>query len=89
MKLILTRVIAFVIAMIIMSIAIYFGYTTAYNTEVEGQSVRLLGIPIYPLSRTGEEYVGVSNGMNMGIFCDLCRVTAVAIKTIIDRMKHC
>lgn len=87
-KLILALVIGFVIAMIIMSIAIYFGYTNAYSTEVEFFTVRILGIPIYGLSKTGTGYVGVSNGICMGMFCGICMAVAVAITTIIERMRH-
>lgn len=87
-KLILALVIGFVIAMIIMSIAIYFGYTSAYSTGVELFTVRVLGIPIYELSKTGTEYAGVSNGICMGMFCGICMSIAVAIKIIIERIRR-
>lgn len=87
-KLILALVIGFVIAMIIMSIAIYFGFTSAYSTGVESFTVRILGIPIYELAKTGTEYTGASNGICMGMFCGICMSIAVAIEIIIERMRR-
>lgn len=87
-KPILALVSGFAIAMIIMSIAIYFGYTSAYSTEVEMFTVRILGIPIYELTKTGTEYVGASNGICMGVFCGISMAIAAAIELIVEKIRH-
>lgn len=87
-KWILALSIGFIVSMIIMSIAIYFGYTSAYSTNVDSFVVRIFGIPIYELVKTGTKYVGTSQGIYMGMFCGICMAIAVAIETIILKMKR-
>ena len=85
---ILALSIGFIVSMIIMSIAIYFGYTSAYSTNVDSFVIKIFGIPIYELVKTGTKYVGTSQGIYMGMFCGICMTIAVIIQTIISKMKH-
>lgn len=39
--------------MLIMGIFIYFGYTKVYETDVELFTVKILGLPIYQLTKIG------------------------------------
>lgn len=77
----------FVAAMLLMTIAIYIGYTKAYDTGVETLIVRLVGIPIYMLTKSGSKCVGQSQGVYMGLVCGICMVLGVAIEEIIGRIK--
>lgn len=77
----------FVVAMLLKTIAIFFGYTQAYDTGVETLIVRLVGIPIYMLTKSGSKYVGQSQGVYMGLVCGICMVLGVAIEEIIGRIK--
>lgn len=77
----------FVAAMLLMTIAIFFGYTKAYDTGIKTLIVRLVGIPIYTLTKSGSKYVGQSQGSYMGLVCGICMFLGVAIEEIIVRMK--
>ncbi len=90
-KIIIGLVIGFVIAMICMTISICFGYAAAYNSSVDSYMVKLFGINIYSLSKSGTEYVGTTIGTNMGIICMVFMAVAVAIEECtrnIVRKKH-
>ena len=75
-----------IIAGIIMGVAlcavmISFGYHHAYSALPASYDVRLLGLPIYHLTRVGETYTGVPVPRNMvfvGILCSL--VLAVLVE---------
>lgn len=77
----------FGIAMLIMTMAIYFGYTHAYASGGALYDVRILGIKIYELALDGEKYSGVSIGENMGIFCGICMAAAVIVEELIAHRK--
>lgn len=68
-RIIITLVVGFVIAIVLMSIAIYFGYSDAYAQGGLEHVVNVLGLDIYHLKLNGNDYVGVSNGPAMGKFC--------------------
>lgn len=85
---ILSLVIGFVIAMILMSIFIYFGYSSAYNTGVEQYTVKLFGISIYKLTRFETEYLGEAIGPNMGIICVICMAVSFVTEELIRRLCH-
>lgn len=87
-KVLLAVAIGFVIAMILMSIAIYFGYTNAYNTGVDTYTVKMLGIPIYELTKSGNEYMGASIGIYMGLICGICIFISIIIEEIISKVCH-
>ena len=48
------------------------GYTNAYSTDVNTLTVKILGIPIYELTKSGTEYIGKSIGVYMGAVCGIC-----------------
>ena len=58
--------------MLLMSVAICFGFTNAYSTNVNALTVKLLGMPIYELTKSGTEYLGKSIGIYMGAVCGIC-----------------
>ena len=80
--------IGFAVAMIAMGIAIYFGYVEAYHTETNLLTVKLLGLPIYELTKTGEKYVGEPAGIYMGCFCGICMILSAIVAEIIRRVRH-
>lgn len=86
-KIILALVIGFIVAMLIMAIAIFFGYTKAYSTNAETLLVRLAGIPIYQLTKNGSEYIGESKSVLMGSVCGFCMALSVAMEEIIGRIR--
>ena len=75
----------FGLAMLAMSVAIYFGYTDAYASGAESLNVSMFGLDIYTLTKAGEQYSGASNGQNMGIICCCFTVVSVLIEQIIIR----
>ena len=79
--------IGFAVAMAVMAVAIYFGYTDAYASEVDSMQVKLLGLPIYDLLKTGDSYAGSSVGQNMGIVCLIFIAIAICVERIIVRIK--
>ncbi len=86
-KIIIALVTGFVIAMMLMGVAIYFGYTKAYSIHVDALTVRILGIPIYELTKAGSEYAGKTMGTYMGIFCGICMILAFSIEEIISKIR--
>lgn len=54
------------LAMLLMSVAIYFGFTNAYSINVNALTVKIAGIPIYELTKSGTEYAGKSIGIQEG-----------------------
>lgn len=87
-KRILALAAGFAIAMILMSIAIYFGYTGAYRTGGALFTVRLCGLPIYDLTWTGDAYAGASRGPYMGLVCGVCMIAALAAELIAERVRR-
>lgn len=79
-------IIGFVIAMILMSTAIYFGYSDAYRLEVERYTVKLLGISIYELTRIGTEYAGAAIGKHMGLICGIFMALSFIIDMVIRKL---
>ena len=62
-RILIALAVGFVIAMLLMSVKIYFGFTNAYSTNVNALTVKILGIPIYELIKSGTEYYGKSSGI--------------------------
>ena len=62
-RILIALAIGFVIAMLLISVKIYFGFTNAYSTNVYALTVKILGIPIYELIKSGTEYYGKSSGI--------------------------
>lgn len=85
-KIIITLLASFIIAMIIMSVAIFIAYTSAYKTGVGASTVKLLGLPIYEIFKSGTKYKGQSKGIYMGAFCGICMLSGVFIEVFIDKL---
>ena len=78
----------FAAAMLLMGIVIYLGYTAAYRTETEQLTVKLLGLPIYQLTRVGEGYAGQSQGAFMGAVCGICMAAALGIRQGLSHLRR-
>jgi len=72
----------------LMSVAIYFGYTNAYSTDVNTLTVKILGIPIYELTKSGTEYIGKSIEVYMGAVCGICMAISVIAEELISKARH-
>lgn len=79
-RILIALAVGFVIAMLLMSVKIYFGFTNAYSTNINVITVKILGIPIYELTKSGSEYLGKSIGIHMGAVCGLCMTLSVILK---------
>ncbi len=79
--------IGFLIAMTLMAIMIYFGYTEAYVSNIETLTVKMVGIPIYELTKTGAEYTGTALGPNMGIICAVFILLSFCVGGVIGAIK--
>lgn len=77
----------FLIAMILMAIMIYFGYTEAYALNIEALTVKMMGIPIYELVKAGAEYTGTALGPNMGIICAVFILLSFCVSGVISAIK--
>ena len=82
-------VIGFVVAIILMSVAIYFGDINVYSTSVDTLPVKIFGIPIYELTKSGTKYIGKTIEIYMGVVCGIF-LSAIAEELIsrISRVKH-
>ncbi len=78
----------FAAAMILMSVAIYFGYSRAYRAEAEAYTVKLLGISIYELTRVGSRYAGAAVGPHMGMICGICMAVSLAGGRAMSRFRR-
>ena len=87
-RILIALAIGFVIAMLLMSVKIYFGFTNAYRTNVNAQTVKILGIPIYELTKSGTEYFGKSNRIYMGAVCGICMTLSVIIEEIFFKIRQ-
>ena len=79
-KILIALIVGFALAMLLMSVAIYFGYTNAYSTDVNTLTVKILGIPIYELTKSGTEYIGKSIEVYMGAVCGICMAHSMRIR---------
>lgn len=87
-KILIALVVGFAVAMLLMSVVIYFGYTNAYSTDVNALTVKILGIPIYELTKSGTKYVGKSIGIYMGAVCGICMLLSVVVEELISKARH-
>ena len=62
-QILIALIVGFALAMLLMSVAIYFGFTNAYSTNVNALTVKILGVPIYELTKSRTEYIGKSLGI--------------------------
>ena len=79
--------IGFGIAMVLMAVAIYFGYSSAYAQGGTDHEVYLLGLNIYHLHLDGSSYVGSSNGPAMGGICAIGMAAAFLLEEIVTRVR--
>ena len=87
-RILIAFIIGFVIAMLLMSVKIYFGFTNAYSTNINALTVKILGIPIYELTKSGSEYFGKSIGTHMGAICGICMALSVIIEEIFFKVRQ-
>ena len=87
-RILIALAVGFVIAMLLMNVKIYFGFTNAYSTNVTALTVKMLGLPIYELTKSGTEYFGKSVGIHMGAVCGLCMTLSVIIEEIFFKVKQ-
>lgn len=83
-KIIVALISGFVIAMILMGLTIYFAYCQAYSTNIGALTVRVFGIPIYELTRTGTSYIGKSY---MGVLCLIFMLIGLLVEEIISKIN--
>lgn len=86
-KILIELLFGFIFAMLLMSIVIYFGYTEAYSTNIDTLTVKILGIPIYKLTKSGTEYIGKSIGIYMGLVCAICMALSTIAGKLISKAK--
>lgn len=86
-KILIELLFGFIFAMLLMSIVIYFGYTEAYSTNIDTLTVKILGIPIYKLTKSGTEYIGKSIGIYMGLVCAICMALSAITGKLISKAK--
>ena len=87
-KIIVVLVIGFVVAIILMSVAIYFGDINVYSTSVDTLPVKIFGIPIYELTKSGTKYIGKTIEIYMGVVCGICMFFSAIAEELISRVKH-
>ena len=87
-RILIALAVGFVIAMLLMSVKIYFGFTNEYSTNINVLTVKILGIPIYELTKSGSEYFGKSIGTHMGAICGICMALSVIIEEIFFKVKQ-
>ena len=87
-RILIALAVGFVIAMLLMSVKIYFGFTNAYSTNINVLTVKILGIPIYELTKSGSEYIGKSIGTHMGAICGICMALSVIIEEIFFKVRQ-
>ena len=75
------------IASVLMAVIISFGYTEAYASNAEKLTVKMVGIPIYELNRTGSEYTGTALGPNMGIISGIFILCSFCVGGVICAIK--
>ena len=87
-RILIALAVGFVIAMLLMSVKIYFGFTNAYSTNINVLTVKILGIPIYELTKSGTEYFGKSIGTHMVAICGICMALSVIIEEIFFKVRQ-
>lgn len=76
------------VAMLIMAIAIYFGYSNVYRQGQQTSEVYLFGLNIYHLTLQGNKYVGTAVGEEMGKFCSSISLIAIVIEELFRRLRR-
>lgn len=87
-KIAIALAIGCLVALMLMSIVIYFGYTNAYRTSVDTLTVELFGFPIYELTKSGTAYVGKTIGVYMGAVCGICMLFSLIVEELVSKITH-
>lgn len=87
LRILLVLAIGFGLAMLIMAIDIYVGYSRAYAGGLNYETVHLFGIKIYQISRSGNRYIGKSVGINMGIVSAVIMACVYGLSALIFRLR--
>ena len=87
-RILIALAVGFVIAILLMSVKIYFGFTNAYSTNINELTVKILGIPIYELTKSGSEYFGKSIETHMRAICGICMALSVIIEEIFFKVRQ-
>ena len=87
-RILIALAVGLIIAMLLMSVKIYFGFTNAYSTNINVLTVKILGIPIHELTKSGSEYFGKSIGTHMGAICGICMALSVIIEEIFFKVRQ-
>ena len=80
--------IGFILAMIVMSIKIYFGYAYAYKSGADGYMVKVFGIGIYALIRHGDIYLGTAMGKGIGLLCTIFMVCSMMVEQVVTKIRN-
>lgn len=83
----ITLACGFGFAMLLMAVAIYFGYSNAYRQGTDTSEVYMFGLNIYHLVLSGEKYSGTSNGPAMGGVCAIIMAVVFAVEEIIYKLR--
>ncbi len=86
-KLILSLVIGFIAAILILTIFITIGYNEVYSYNLDNYDVMIMGLKIYDITKINGEYIGKSVDYGMGIVTALCMLVSVVVSFIIKRDK--
>ena len=77
----------FILAMIVISMKIYFGYTYAYKSGVDGYMVKVFGISIYAIIRDGDIYLGTAIGKSIGLLYTIFMVCSTILQECITKIR--
>jgi hypothetical protein len=77
-----------VVSAAVASVVIFIGYSEAYATHPATQTIRLLGLPIYTLSQSGDSYSGTINMANMMFSGIIFAVAIAVVGEIVWRARH-
>jgi hypothetical protein len=87
-KILSALIVGFALGTLVMTVVIYFGYTNAYSTGVNASTVKMLGIPIYELTKSGTKYIGESLVNNMWAIYGIFMVLSVIAEELISKARR-
>ena len=81
--------VGFAMALFFMMIVIYFGYAHAYAIGGNSHEVKIFGLTIYRLIAEADQgkYIGISDGINMGIISACFMAGAVVAAELIHQYR--
>ena len=84
---IIAIIVGLAVAMLVMAVAIYLGYTNAYISNVNEINISIFGINIKKKKKNVDKYIGSSIGQNMGIICVIFIAGAICVERLITKVK--